>query len=748
MGLVLLESGAALLLESGTAIILDSVTVPAAENFSGTSASSTAMTFMSTGSSRDMEVSFASRPAHATVFLRYDSVNDKALYCTITGATSLVIGLASGISGQSWSTPSTTIAKMCIRTGPGTGALVVGVAGFDIYVKVGGVEQFRFKDSHTLRGSWTSGKAAVKVASGDAYNCTVTFLTPTSLHSVPANNWFDIRDFGCKPKKTTGSIASGSSTLNVVDPSFFAVGDYVVVAVGGESGAGARGTVGVGGNWPALSYADATARTADAGQASNTWAWQQDTGAVYRWNGSSWDAQSSYYFAQSIPKALFAQITAISGNNLMLSVAATTAATNATVYFDNATKITQLMTSQYYVNGANGNSLLTAFEPDQITAYIPAGEFAFAGLVRAYHGSYQVRGAGDTSIWRYPAGSPGGLYLGTLSTGTVAKDFKQIGNLGDNGFALAWTINSRFDGYNDSGPVYVSNEDMMSTATSSIAYPRGVWVDIATDAKVYNITSVNMFYQAVGFTSCTNPAMHNCAASLSAGVIFRTYIQWLHQIADSTGNNVDTCGIFDCSGVADKYTAGVELFRCTGDISIQRYTGTNCSASNNSSGTAGSSATSGILYKDNTITMQANAQDSGKVFATGNPVFNINANIGGGYVGLGMAMVNNTVTVQGVMNSTFDISRAITVAGTMSNTLISGGTLTLPDYVDDASVTLTDTGHIISDAAATVCSNISLVGASRHAIKGTGNKQMTHRNNSTIANGSSVTNCGSDYTLS
>ena len=57
---------------------------------------------------------------------------------------------------------------------------------------------------------------------------------------------------GWKTSKTTGSMTAGSPTLTVADASGFSVGDQVIVATGGESGAGAWGTLGVGGSWPSL----------------------------------------------------------------------------------------------------------------------------------------------------------------------------------------------------------------------------------------------------------------------------------------------------------------------------------------------------------------------------------------------------------------------------------------------------------------------------------------------------------------
>ena len=78
-------------------------------------------------------------------------------------------------------------------------------------------------------------------------------------------------------------MSSGSTTLTLTQAKDFRVNDFVVVEIGAEAGAGARGTTGVGGQWPALTYTDLAAMLADTSQPADTFAWTQSDGLVRQW---------------------------------------------------------------------------------------------------------------------------------------------------------------------------------------------------------------------------------------------------------------------------------------------------------------------------------------------------------------------------------------------------------------------------------------------------------------------------------
>ncbi len=161
-----------------------------------------------------------------------------------------------------------------------------------------------------------------------------------------------------KSIQTSGRMSAGSNQLIFAAPAGFQVGDGIIVEAGGEAGRGARGTVGVGGVWPALSYASVTAMNSDPSHPANTFAWIRDgsgasgtVGDVYQWSGSSWiytGLDFSYYFNKAIPKALVGYVCTVANGGTTLTLATQTtscrshpfnaavATSGANVYYDNA----------------------------------------------------------------------------------------------------------------------------------------------------------------------------------------------------------------------------------------------------------------------------------------------------------------------------------------------------------------------------------------------------------------------------
>jgi hypothetical protein len=117
----------------------------------------------------------------------------------------------------------------------------------------------------------------------------------------------NLADHGVSTFSTTGTIGVSSNSLVVANASGFAVNDYLIIEVGGESGAGARGTVGVGGVWPNLSYATTGLMNADTGQTDGQYAYVVASGNVYRSFSGAWVQQNvgdTYYIEKIIPRRL------------------------------------------------------------------------------------------------------------------------------------------------------------------------------------------------------------------------------------------------------------------------------------------------------------------------------------------------------------------------------------------------------------------------------------------------------------
>lgn len=82
-----------------------------------------------------------------------------------------------------------------------------------------------------------------------------------------------------KAISTTVSTTAGNNVVTVGSSTGLNVGDQIVI-----EDDWVRGTMGVGGIWPPLSYATVSAMNADTTKPTDTYAWVEATGDVYRWN--------------------------------------------------------------------------------------------------------------------------------------------------------------------------------------------------------------------------------------------------------------------------------------------------------------------------------------------------------------------------------------------------------------------------------------------------------------------------------
>ncbi len=197
---------------------------------------------------------------------------------------------------------------------------------------------------------------------------------------------------GLRETRAVGSMSISSTTLTLTAASTFQAGDGIIVEIGGEAGAGALGTTGVGGKIVA----------SDAG---------------------------FYYLAQDQPISLVTTVVARNGDGSVLTLAdtAVVATTNADIYFDNRALLNGMMTQ------SNPPS-----RSDNQVLFLPAGDFAISGHLQInYVSGWSIIGAGiDVTILRNPKGCPG-AGLRTFETDNITiSDFTVIGNWGEEGFYL------------------------------------------------------------------------------------------------------------------------------------------------------------------------------------------------------------------------------------------------------------------------------------------------------------------------
>jgi hypothetical protein len=466
-----------------------------------------------------------------------------------------------------------------------------GVSGVDVYVKWNGVEQWRGKQLFQNK----PGRVALKCVGASSYgfrSVSVDFKQSAAIYSTPESGILDVRDFNVLPLATTGSMTAASTTLTVASNPGFAIGDPIIVEIGGESGAGARGTRGVGGQWPSLTYANATARNADTSQVTNKLCALVDTGLVYQWNGSAWTLfATSGHYDLMLPRALIATITNISGTTFTLDTAATVSTTTANVYLNAAEKYSEILGAVYgYSN--------TYFS--DLTIEWPAGEFAWGVATTPIDlgGNrlrWNVRGQGvDSTRIFSPKGT---LSLDLLQASwagpSVFHDIEFAGNyLASGGYHM------RYNG---------------TTDVPEQGTPKNVTFSLSTNVDVYNIRCTDWNGAGLDLAFSSDCTADNIEITHATG--HREYTGWGLNTSNSTN-----CSVSNVTIDSDYFTAGFEQFQAT-NCTFTNITGRNTFCAINSSGN--------WRFTGINITLETGAADASyqtwhSSFA---PVVNINSNI-------------------------------------------------------------------------------------------------------------------------
>jgi len=581
-----------------------------------------------TSSHRDVEVTTWCR--RGFVYLRV--TGGKAIYFTISGETDVFeVGIATGLGGSESRIAiyAGTLTMIPGYDGNDTAGdtFTFGASGWDIYAKFNGVEFYRSKTMYHIASgaTWLRGVSGVY----GFRNVSVDFLNLATLYSYPLNNTIDMRDFGMKSSATTGSMTASSSTLTVASSSGFSIGDPIIVEVGGESGGGLRGSVGVGGAIPTLSYASVAAMNADTTKPNATNCWVVATGNIYGSFGGVWSQRTDYYFSRVMPRALWATITNIVGNTITLDTPATVATTGANVYFDNS----DLLTKIFDIPAG-----FTALTPTDRHVLLPVGNFAVSeNFSIAERTRWWIEGAGTSAITIFsPKGSPCSSCTLRSCTSCLITDLTFQQNMRNQGYAL-----KEFAG---SLSAFVPTCQFDSTAFS----------------QAQRVNGHNTWLQAVGGGFPTDCWAYDCHTVLDDGT--QQYIQWQYQFSNGTGG-----GAVNCSVTSPYITGGFEFFAHTGGT-FRDCTCINATISVNDAGN--------FLYENFTITITANSQISEDSFSHSNPIINCNTNIGSSNAALGGIILNPTIIQEGVINASNDILQFMIVGGAYENIQLIG---TYPD---------------------------------------------------------------------
>lgn len=455
-----------------------------------------------------------------------------------------------------------------------------------------------------------------------------------------------------KSSKTTGSITAGSFSLVVASATGFTIGDKIIVETGGEAGAGAIGTRGVGGVWPALSYADATAMNADTSQADGTCCWLESTSRVYYWNdaGNAWVQISAdlFYIYRAIPRALLATITNIVGTTFTLDTAASVSATNANVYFDCVGKFVP------YTDANEGATIV----PKRI--YISTGEYAFSAFTSLATKMKDIVIEGDGSSLTVFVSPDGCANIGYQISTVQRSIFRKFGFRG----------NHKLNSWARSG------YDETSWFNTFLSFTGGFRAQICSDVLIADLAASNGENQIVVYAVSSDSWTRNCYARFVAPM--RCYVAWVYNLADSTYS-----GIVDCEVESDWAMPSAEIFNGSSNYMIRIVTQNGSMAVNSSTDFYVDSPQITFLA-DSAYNYQVGVDSTLQNWTPFVTILNLNTNIanqqGRADPSATGTLLNPNVVTEGMINGDVNgRNKSIVVAPLYYNVMIKGGYIEVPE---------------------------------------------------------------------
>ncbi len=489
------------------------------------------------------------------------------------------------------------------------------------------------------KGSWIACAAAAVLA----------FFAALMQH-LPSADAADAPAAELRQAATTGSISGDSNQLAVASASGFRAGDWIIVEIGSEAGHGQRGTRGVGGTWPAKSYATETQLLADKKQQNRLFAWAEDSGYVYWWLDGTWYNiapnrpnmfyTGQYYLGKAIPRSLQARITSISGNTLTLDKPAAVEASDANVYLDTAPIINRMIAAGAALN-------------------LPAGKYPIGGVVWIQGKSGFVlsgQGKDQTTIYS-PKGVPSAMIQAHKAPNTVVRDLTLEGNFRDQGFGLNWT---------GSTPAGTNQPVTETDVPQGAGFPRGVFFyGGSSNSVAQDIRVIDVAQQAVGVSFADN--VWGKRVENIQNDPMRQYVQWQFQWCDTTGG-----GCEDCEVRSTYVIPGFEAFKST-NVQFIRPKGTNALMAMNGSG--------GWLIQDANLRFTANSLHPQGYVTPFHPIIEANTNIGvTPQVALGGTIRNATMVQKGYVNAKNDTLKGIVINENNPHIRVEHSAYYAPDY--------------------------------------------------------------------
>ena len=513
--------------------------------------------------------------------------------------------------------------------------LTFGCNGFEVYLQYNGRDLVRYTEWRLM----SVGRMAIWAhQSYGTADVAATFLPLRFLHSDPVSATFDPRDFGMAQIDAVGAMSAGSNQLVLTTAAGYTVGQSIIVEIGGESGGGMRGTLGVGGAWPRNSYPTTAALRAAVPPRAPFWAYAADTNLVWSWNGSIWDHRNdnggtynqSYYSEKIVPLALSAKIMAVSadGKTLTLSKSAVASSTNAAIHLDCVPSLANILADPL----ADGVPA-----PSPMTISVPAGQFCFSEPVLGQNrAKLTISGQpGRRTRFRSPKGTQCiTVRINNASFGRGAVTIQNIdflGNFADNGYGLGIDAQGNYQ-----------------------TGPATCYVGFCDNSIIRNCHSVDIFSGAAEIEGSANPLIDSCSVTING--VQRAYIGWQIQLATCVGGRMQ-----NCTAAGAKLLKSFELFACKGS-KIVNCNGTNALYAINSS--------SSWVIEGCTATIQAGAYFGQLSGALDEPVINVNNNAFRS--GSGGLIKNCNVIQQGYIDSRNNSLKAIQIQPTQTDCTIQG----------------------------------------------------------------------------
>lgn len=614
-------------------------------------APSTDTAFITKASGRDQEISWNAAQTYQTdqVYLRYTGT--EAVYISIAptdnkfkaffikSAGRVSVTGAGGADAQvqySFGMDSGGVSLTGLTgafTPSVTDTWTVGCVGDLFYAKRNGVTFW----THRLWTHTRPGKIAMLIPYGGVLGLravTCTFKASVASYSDFDNKRFDFRDWGFKDSKTTGTIAGGSlTTLTVADATGFAVGDPIIVEIGGEAGAGEPETVGVGGTWPTYNYANAASLPDPATWCSSVanavegYAWVRDTVKVYRaynpgsgyiWEEYSPVTQPRWYYANRVmPRALYATIVNKVGNVLTLNVPATVATTNANVYYDCTPAFKAFLAGD--VNDGTIGGIITFSIRSNLDIVVQNGVYAIHGrIITPTTSGWRIWGSSRANLrWYSPKGTE------NFSIGHQGSDNKW--------YDMSWQAWAGTKYYCvDTDTAWFQPYHTIDCTGNANNGRGGEY-----NNRIDRIDFINTFGGS-HFSNVTDSGSADCRGFQTNGNL-QQYTTWFFQFAYGTNTWFDRLEYY-----GDKIGTAFEVFQANGGgfrdcLSVNGYFASNYSGGN-------------YLIENFTQIVDANLTPANDWMSVNNFVFNLNVNIGEGanhpeIAAYGGRVVNPTITI-------------------------------------------------------------------------------------------------------